>query len=173
VALSVPAAAKLQILDAVPIYIDANATKKGTYVTAGGLLGANGGFVEQCYATGSVTITKSSSISTAGGLVGFNDGTIGNSYSKGAATVNGTGTASVGGLVGRNDMPIAQSYSTGAPPGNTGTYVGGLIGYDVYSDQLSNDYLDITTSGITNLSQGAGNVSDDPGITGETTTQLQ
>jgi hypothetical protein len=38
---------------------------------------------------------------------------------------------------------------------------------------LSDDYWDTTTSGITNLSQGAGYPSDDPGITGLTTSQLQ
>ncbi|HEY1614444.1 MAG TPA: hypothetical protein VGF97_12205 [Rhizomicrobium sp.] len=34
-------------------------------------------------------------------------------------------------------------------------------------------YRDTTSSGLTNLSQGAGNIANDPGITGETTAQLQ
>ena len=38
---------------------------------------------------------------------------------------------------------------------------------------LSGNYWDTTTSGITNLSQGAGSPANDPGITGETTAQLQ
>jgi hypothetical protein len=51
--------------------------------------------------------------------------------------------------------------------------VGGFLGDDDSGGGLSRDYWDTTTSGITNLSQGAGNIANDPGITGETTTQLQ
>jgi hypothetical protein len=52
--------------------------------------------------------------------------------------------------------------------------VGGLIGDDgSQSGSLSDDYWDTTTSGITNLSQGAGNEANDPGITGLTTVQFQ
>jgi hypothetical protein len=52
--------------------------------------------------------------------------------------------------------------------------VGGSLGLDVTGGaDLSDLYWDTTTSGITNLSQGAGNIANDPGITGETTAQLQ
>jgi len=50
--------------------------------------------------------------------------------------------------------------------------VGGLIGDDE-PDDLTNDYWDLETSGITDPSQGAGNVSNDPGITGLTDAQLK
>src|SRR6202030_2518290 len=107
--------------------------------------------------------------SPAGGLAGFNDGVIENCYSTGAAAVGKSSAA--GGLVGENDTSIKSSYSTGAVNGGTGSFVGGLIGDD--NGSLANNYWDTDTSGITNLSQGAGNIPNDPGIMGETTTQLQ
>jgi hypothetical protein len=52
--------------------------------------------------------------------------------------------------------------------------VGGLIGDDEsQSGSLESTYWNTDTSGITNLSQGAGNISNDPGIAGLTTEQLQ
>ena len=48
-----------------------------------------------------------------------------------------------------------------------------LSGSDGEGGTISDLYWDTSTSGITNLSQGAGNIANDPGITGETTTQLQ
>jgi len=48
-----------------------------------------------------------------------------------------------------------------------------LIGFDNSSGQsIADCYWDTTTSGIANLSDGAGNVSNDAGITGLTTAQL-
>jgi hypothetical protein len=53
-------------------------------------------------------------------------------------------------------------------------YAGGLIGVDeVQAAGISNTYWDTDTSGIKNPGQGAGNVPNDPGITGLTTEQLQ
>jgi len=52
--------------------------------------------------------------------------------------------------------------------------VGGLIGYDgAQAGSLSDTYWDTDTSGVTNLSQGPGNITNDPGITGLTTAQFQ
>jgi hypothetical protein len=68
---------------------------------------------------------------------------------------------------------ITSSYSTGAVVGNDSQYVGGFVGYDDSSGDISESYWDVDTSGITDLSQGAGNVSNDPGITGLTSVQLQ
>jgi hypothetical protein len=144
----------------------------------GGLVGASTAYVEDSFATGSATTGSSGECSpspSAGGLVGYNfgvsssPGTITNSYSTGAAT-GGSGT-NVGGMVGYSfDGTISDSYSTGAPSG--GGYVGGFIGNDG-SATLSDTYWDTTTSGITNLSQGAGNISNVSGITGQSTSQLQ
>jgi hypothetical protein len=56
----------------------------------------------------------------------------------------------------------------------TGSSLGGLVGYDGSTAGSINDtYWDTDTSGISNLSQGAGNISNDPGITGLTTSQFQ
>jgi hypothetical protein len=144
----------------------------------GGLIGGSTAYVEDSFATGAATTGTSGECSpapAAGGLVGYNfgvsssPGTIANSYSTGA--VAGASGSNVGGMVGFSyDGAISDSYSTGAPSG--GAYVGGFIGDDD-SATLADTYWDTTTSGITNLSQGAGNVSNASGITGLSTSQLQ
>jgi hypothetical protein len=78
-----------------------------------------------------------------------------------------------GGLLGTTSTTsITNAYSTGVVSGTNGAYLGGLIG-GASNGALANDYWDTTTSGIANLSQGVGNIPNDPGITGETTAQLQ
>jgi hypothetical protein len=78
-----------------------------------------------------------------------------------------------GGLVGTNSGTITTSYATGAL-NSTGGYLGGLIGEDsAPSGSLTDTYWDTTTSGITDSGQGAGNISDDPGIAGLTTAEFQ
>jgi hypothetical protein len=112
-------------------------------------------------------------------LVAENGGPIVNSYSTGAVT--GADGSDVGGLVGLNNGPIGYnngpisfSYSTGSVSGGTGSLVGGLIGDDVSQpNSLDETYWDLDTSGITDPSQGAGNIANDPGITGLTTAQFQ
>jgi len=69
---------------------------------------------------------------------------------------------------------IGYSYSTGTAIGGPGSTVGGLIGDDgSQPGSLTGTYWGIDTSGITNLGQGAGNIANDPGITGLTTAQFQ
>jgi hypothetical protein len=136
----------------------------------GGLAEGNSGIIEDSYATGNASVSVGW---FDGGLVGFNDGVVENCYSTGNVSVSSS-SSYVGGLVGFTyTASIANSYSTGAPSAGSGSYVGGFLGYDASSGGLSDDYWDTTTSGITNLSQGAGYPSDDPGITGLTTSQLQ
>ncbi|HWY15903.1 MAG TPA: GLUG motif-containing protein [Rhizomicrobium sp.] len=141
---------------------------------AGGLVGWNfedSGPISNSYATGSVTGGDNSKI---GGFVGDNDtkGAIVDSYSTGAAV--GGSNSYVGGFAGYNDGTFQYAYSTGAPSGRTGAYVGGFVGYDAAAaGRLTDAYWDTDTSGIANLSQGAGNIANDPGITGLTTAQLQ
>jgi hypothetical protein len=147
---------------------------------AGGLVGASTAYVEDSFATGAATTGNSGECGpppSAGGLVGYNfgvsssPGTIENSYSTGAAS-GGSGT-NVGGMVGLSyDGTISDSYSTGVPTAGSGSYVGGFVGDDD-SATLTDTYWDTTTSGITNTSQGAGNISNAPGITGLSTSQLQ
>jgi hypothetical protein len=147
--------------------------KPGTAVI-GGLVGQSGGTgtIQQSYATGAVSSTAAYS----GGLVGINGGAIDNCYAEGNLTVSGS-SSYVGGLVGfaGPNSSTNDSYSTGSPNAQgSNEYVGGFLGFDDNgSAGLSDDYWDTTTSGISNLSQGVGNVANDPGVTGETTAQLQ
>jgi len=146
---------------------------------AGGLVAQNEALIEDSWATGSVEVQKGTlrNASRAGGLVGINDWSISNSYSS--AKVRAKATAWLGGLVGLNDgfpntATISDSYASGIVTGSLPDHIGGLIGWDSSaSGNVTDTYWDTTTSGITNLSQGAGSPSNDPGITGLTGTQLQ
>ena len=131
---------------------------------AAGLVQGNYGTVEESWAN-----VEAHSLSGAGGLVWANEstGVISNSYAVGASSGGWAG-----GLVGGNAGKISNSYSSGTV--NGADYSGGLIGFDSSSSgSLSNNYWDTDTSAITNLSQGAGNIANDPGITGLTTEQFQ
>ncbi|HEX4080743.1 MAG TPA: GLUG motif-containing protein [Rhizomicrobium sp.] len=146
----------------------------------GGLVGIEGfgsGIpgVSRSFATGSVTANVTET-TLAGGLVGFNQtGRILNSYASGAVSA-----MAAGGLVGQNEnypggyRSISRSYASAAVRGAIG-YTGGLIGFDdnEFGNTIERTYWDTTTSGITNLSQGAGNISNDPGIKGLSNTKLQ
>ena len=109
----------------------------------GGLVGSNViGTISNSYATGSVTGNDK-----VGGLVGSNyySGTISNSY----ATGNVSGNQNVGGLVGHNDLLgiISNSYATGSVSGDS-EYVGGLVGYDKYSQVPINNIVAAITGVI-------------------------
>jgi hypothetical protein len=132
-------------------------------VDVGASVGLNTGYVEYSYATGAVTGTNNT-----GGLVGSNHNSVANSYAMGAVSGNG---GAAGGLAGFNENAIQYSYSTGAVSGGAG-YTGGLVGYDPL-EELTFGYWDTETSGISDLEQGAGFPTNDPGITGLTTAQLQ
>jgi hypothetical protein len=153
----------------------------------GGLVGGNvatctiycrsNGHIDRSYAFGSVSGGNGA---TVGGLVGENHGGfISNSYAFGMVT--GDDNSFVGGLVGLNaDLideeatpAISDSYSAGIALGGSGASVGGLIGQDATDAQNTNLYWDFDTSGITNSSQGAGNIANDPGITGLTDAELK
>ena len=151
----------------------------------GGLIGVNWGtcfggqcfgVVKESYSTGAVTGIDGA---MAGGLVGQNlGGMIQSSYATGPAS-GGSG-AFVGGLVGSNENHpseqtnpvIAIAYSTGAVSGGAGATVGGLIGQDLADPNITDAYWDMDASGIGNPAQGAGNIANDPGITGLTTQQF-
>jgi hypothetical protein len=170
----------------------------GDYGYIGGLVGNNLGTIRQSFATGKVDIKNTEGNTRAGGLVGYNSGTIEQSFANGVisklfksesgglagsnfGTIDNayaTGSNSgmyddySGGLIGTNYGPVTRSYSTGAVTG--AKYIGGLIGGDFStSGSIADTYWDTDTSGITNPSQGAGNVENDPGITGLSTEQLQ
>jgi hypothetical protein len=105
--------------------------------------------------------------------MGAND-SLANSYATGSVT--GGRYSYVGGLVGFNyagqsyGASVTDSYSTGALSGNI---VGGLVGGDWRYDDCNcyyYTYFDTDTSGTT---YGVGNVTNEPGITGLTSAQLQ
>ncbi len=87
--------------------------KNALWLLAGGLAGSNGGTMEDCYSTSSVSQGRVALgmdwlfTSGAGGLAGYNSGTIDRSYSTGSVT----GTLYVGGLVGKN--PESKGSVTG------------------------------------------------------------
>ena len=134
--------------------------------SAGGLVGANYGLIENSYAMGNV-----SGVSYIGGLVGFGGGgSIVNSYATGQAIGeaqyvggllgynnedssinnsyaigNAEGDQYVGGLVGYNEGTIANSYAAGGVIGNTD--IGGLVGGRNEFAQATESYWDTTASG--------------------------
>ncbi len=94
------------------------------------------------------------------------------SYATGA--VSGGSESDVGGLVGDNGDTIAQTYAVGLVTAGSGSTVGGLVGNDQAKDgTITSSYWDMGTTGITNPSQGEGNVPNDSGITGDDTGTLQ
>ena len=128
----------------------------------GGLVGANDGTITRCYSSGSVSGSQ-----VIGGIVGYNKaGTIIESHSS--ASVSGYSGA--GGLVGRNgyyqqysewfygeciniyaslidQFPgwISNCYSTGAVSGTT--FVGGLVGENLWDSRIINCYSLSSVSG--------------------------
>ena len=115
----------------------------------GGLAGANGGVIANCYVIGRVASVGANDASfnlgsQIGGLVGLNTSLssdpkalIINSY----ASVNAQGNArSVGGLVGINRAMIINSYATGSVKGDS-TDVGGLVGFNGASGTILNGYV--------------------------------
>jgi len=175
--------------------------KEGSYYT-GGLVGIqSGGVISSSYATGAVTAgdrqgyvgglageggpiigsfaTGQVSGRIAGGLVGQPfAGSVTNSYATGM--VVGGVQSTVGGLIGELKdhfhETIATSYSTGAVNAGAQSWIGGLLGFDANRGGcacFSDTDWDTTTSGVTNLSDGTGNIPNEPGIAGLTTTQLQ
>ena len=91
------------------------------YTRVGALAGTNGGIIENCYTTGSVTGTKTNYDYYYGGLVGYNNGIIKNCYSTTTVTSPG---GNVGGLAGYNGKTIENCFATGNVTGDSN--VGGL-----------------------------------------------
>ena len=139
----------------------------------GGLVGqigltAHTELVEDSFATGSISASECDG---CGGVAGSNNGSISNSYATGALKV--TNCSACGGLIGTNSGNVTASYSIGAVAASGG-FVGGLIGEDsAVTGSLTSAYWDLDTSGISDPAKGAGNVNNDPGITGLSDAQLK
>lgn len=132
---------------------------------SGELAGGSWGSILFSSANGSVIAAGPEVPGTAyGGLVGFNSGVLG--YSNSHASVSAPAGSNAGGAVGSDSGPVTNTLSYGTVAAGTGSYIGGFVGFDGSSGQMANDSWDMTTSGITDPSQGAGNIPNDPGITG-------
>lgn len=174
---------------------DSYATGNVNALGAGGLMGASFGILIRCFATGDVTAAGGEFTDVvAGGLVGEDRGRIYDSYATGSVTASsfteedtnyagglvgelvnfGTSGNGSGGLIRAITM---RSYATGAVTGDDHTIIGGLIGASDNSEpgpgKLANNYWDMTTTGITDPSQGIGNIANANGITGLTDSQLK
>ncbi|MGD0143228.1 MAG: GLUG motif-containing protein [Rhizomicrobium sp.] len=144
----------------------------GIFGSVGGLVGQiDFATITDSYASGTVS---GGAYTYAGGLVGANQGTINNSYATGAVSAGKSAiVGGFGGLIGNDPYSVTYSYATGAVSGRSGSTMGGLVGESPAEEVFIDDYWDTTTSGITNLSQGVGNISNQLHITGLTTAQLQ
>lgn len=142
-----------------------------TGIRAGGLVGEMfDGTIDSSFATGSVKAASAGS-PTVGGLVGYAAaGSIGNSYATGTAT--GLTDANLGGLFGISSATIASVYASGAVKSHHDSHTGGVTGFDAGSS-FADAYWDTTTTGITDVRKGAGNIKNDPGITGLSDTDLK
>jgi len=139
----------------------------GTVAFIGGLAGESGGSISASFATGAVNGVGGS---YAGGLVGAGLGSVADCYATGTVSDSGGDDSALGGLIGFATVGAADSYATGAVGGVGSDNIGGLVGYDESSDGFVDTYWDVSTSGV---SQGAGNIDNDPGITGLTSKQLR
>jgi len=142
------------------------AVSGGDLSDIGGLLGFYNGNILRSYATGPVA---GGSKALIGGLIGNNSGNVTQSYATGS--VFGLTDSKVGGLIGALGNGGSESFSTGHVSGDVD--VGGLVGSATGTGNLSNMYWDLDTSGISDPSKGAGDIPNDPGITGLTTSQFK
>ena len=160
--------------------VDAEATRAGAEVVAGGLAGSveASGSILASYAAGAVSADVSGNGSTvkAGGLAGELSNaaaSITATYARGSVSANvksgtATTTASAGGLVGQSDgARVRFSFSNGAvwATGGTVNNLGGLVGNRTGSVSIQASYWDYETSGIATSTGSAG--------TGKTTSALQ
>jgi hypothetical protein len=144
-------------------YATGQVTASGSTV-AGGLIGMNGGQIYYSFATGNVSSGDGASV---GGLIGFlfsGQFLIVYDYARGSVT--GGSNASVGGFAGGSQAASIGSYATGAVLGGPGSLVGGFYGADIQTQNNSDDYWDIDTSG-TDQGTANGNISGIQGLTTE------
>jgi hypothetical protein len=140
--------------------------------SVGGLVGESQGVIAESVADVRLTVSGSR---YAGGLAGANFGIIKSSYAEHSLAVKNSSEGAVGGLVGTNDVngQIESSFAAGQMNFKTSGVAGGLIGTDeARSGSVASSYWDLNL-GINDPHRGAGNVKDDPGITGLTTEQFQ
>jgi hypothetical protein len=161
-------------------YATGNVSVTGSAAVGGGLA-AGPDTVFNSYATGTTEADANSMNVQIGGLVGAVSDTnggkaMGNSYATGGVISKApAGTAvNIGGLIGGGGGGVDTSYSIGHVQANAGATMGGLVGFvQQGAGSFTASDWDTDTSGITNLSQGAGFPLNQPGIAGLTTAQFQ
>jgi filamentous hemagglutinin family protein len=147
----------------------------GSGASVGGLVGEDEALISTSYATGNVT---GGSGDIVGGLAGGVDNqddisvSIENSYATGNVKGSNSTIGGLGGLIGlsQDASHIEFAYSTGTVTG-TNSNIGGVVGTDDQDGSFKDVYWDTSTSGI-GTSHGAGNVTHDKGIAGESTFAL-
>lgn len=143
----------------------------GTSALIGGVAGY-AATVDRCYATGAVGVGNGKRngrrATGVGGLLG--SGSAVNSYATNGVR-GGVGSV-VGGLLGYGTN-TSTSYATGNTSADRDSTVGGFVGHDGGAGDMSQDYWDLDTTGITDPNQGAGNIASDPGIAGLSDQELK
>ncbi|HET8728223.1 MAG TPA: hypothetical protein VFO41_11980, partial [Alphaproteobacteria bacterium] len=125
--------------------------------------------IERSFATGAVTASQ-----YGGGLIGhadFANNVISDCYSTGSVTGT-TDADALGGLAGGENAAVTNFYATGAIGGPAGAATGGVTGQDLGATSVAN-YWDLDTTGVSDPHKGAGNIVDDPGMTGLSDPQLK
>jgi filamentous hemagglutinin family protein len=126
----------------------------------GGLVGDNGGSLQNSFATGSVTGTVG-----VGGLAGADSGIIQSSYATGAVA----GFNAIGGLTGLTSTAhpgypvIDNSYATGNVT-STGDQAGGLVGFLDGGIAVTNSYATGNVTGTTDVGGLVGVASNEVDI---------
>jgi hypothetical protein len=143
----------------------------------GGLFGELSGIVSQSWGAGTV---KGDGLSGGlAGLVNSSYGQITQSYSTASVIgLVGNSYAGAGGLAGGvgdyDASTVNASYAIGLVSAPAPTLSGGFVGTDqTRPSGIMTSYWDMDTSGVSNPAQGAGNVANDPGITGLTDAALK
>ena len=116
---------------------------------AGGICGFSSGTIDNCFSTGSVSLSSSSSGSTvfAGGICGINNGSVSDCYNEGAiiSLSSSSSEAYAGGICGNNfgDATISNCNSAGAVKASSSSsnaWAGGICGANNDGSQISNSY---------------------------------
>jgi The GLUG motif len=140
----------------------------GCNTSVGGLSGVDGWTYStklvNSFASGPVSGGKRQQV---GGLVGCQiAGSITNAYATGSAKA-GDGS-DVGGLIGNfsneGGGSVNHSYATGVTAAGLGSSVGGLVGKT--GGSITHSYWDVDSTGITDSTEGCGNVSNCSGVVG-------
>ena len=135
---------------------------------AGGIAGTNnGGIIDNCHVTSTVTIiaNNSSSASIHGGIVGYNyinsvsqKGTVSNCISE--ATLSFC-VSDVGGIAGRNEAILSGNFVIGATIPAVENYShGAIVGYNNNGTLTNNYYSACTVGGVKNATNVGVGVED-------------